>query len=194
MTKEQLIEEARKRGIVPGAVVKTRWHNDWTLGTTDAWVETNGEIYDASPRNGACIFYKNTWAEVVTPTPAQEPEGLVDGMACEPDEHMRAAIVAKVDQLGIGGKGRWRFADTSFPGIGWNGWLIGDRLPKGMSGMAKTWITPGEFYDRLCRMPKREPPIEVGDYTVQFNNGSIKVGCTIIDNATVRAIAAKLKD
>lgn len=187
MTKEQLIEEARKRGIVPGAVVKTRWHNDWTLGPTDTWVETGGEIYDASPRNGAWIFRKNTWAEVVTPAPSTAPsEGLVDGMACDPDEHMRAAIVAKAKHVGLTDGLGHDDANVFVIRMRHNRLhLLNNPAPP------FTMISVGEFYDRLCRMVK---PIKVGEHTVQFNPGSIKVGCTTIDNETVRAIAAKLRD
>lgn len=39
-----------------------------------------------------------------------------------------------------------------------------------------------------------EPKIKVGEWIVEFNKGNIKVGCTTIDNNTVREIAAKLKD
>jgi hypothetical protein len=38
----------------------------------------------------------------------------------------------------------------------------------------------------------RTPPIKVGDYTVEFKEGGVQVGCTFVPTATVNAIHEKL--
>lgn len=196
MNKEQLIEEARKRGIVPGATCKSpTFGNTFIASDMDGWrIDATGGLADG---NGMMIWSqrKLQWAEVVTPAP--QPEGLVDGMACEPDEHMLAAILAKAKELGIGDS----MAHVQFglnPNVQWcdkNGLRgLGPKDKVGHYWDTLKFITPGEFYDRLCKAKKPEPPIMIGSNAVEFNTGSITVGRTTIDNVTVRAIAAKLKD
>lgn len=119
-----------------------------------------------------------------------QPKGLVDGMACEPDEHMRRAIVEKAVALGDGGARL--VLNNSFP-IVWGGDL--GYVSGGITDeFVKQVITPGEFYDRLCKMLKPEPPIRIGGHDVKFDKGEITVCCTTIPNDIVRKIAERLKD
>lgn len=190
MTKEQLIEEAKRRGIVPGAVCRSEYGNKWTVGPVAEWRQSVlGDYHDESSEQNCTIWDADLgWANVVTPVPAQ-PEGLVDGMACEPDEHMRAAIAAKANELGRGFYG----SDTYSPHpIGWGNGRLGFYGSGASSPFIKNLITPGEFYDRLCKTPKPEPPIMVGSREVRFENGGdIVVGCTNVDFATLEKVYNK---
>ena len=46
---------------------------------------------------------------------------------------------------------------------------------------------------RDCFIKRQEPAIMVGGNEVKFENGNIKVGCTVVPNELVKQIAAKLK-
>lgn len=124
---------------------------------------------------------------VITPAPEDQQQGLVDGMACEPDEHMRRAICEKDKELGNYGPSQYndRYLIWRNAGMLWqaNGAPISGEI-----------ITPGEFYDRLCRTVKPEPPIRIGGHEVRFRKGSIKVGCTEVPNDIVRKVAERLVD
>ena len=47
--------------------------------------------------------------------------------------------------------------------------------------------------DIIAPTYKAEPTIKIGNDEVKFENGQIKVGCTVISNELVKQIAAKLK-
>ena len=185
-TKQELIKEAIARGIKPGAVIKTPLGDTITVPEPQLWsMNEDGCLYI---RDGwRCVLMYGEWATVITPAPEDNPEGLVDGMACEPDEHMRAAIVAKSVEIG----------SSSGKHPIWGKYFYWDaqeyKLLQGDDTTSKP-IPPGEFYDRLCKTVKHEPRISIGDYHVTFNKGSIQVGCTTVPNDIVRKVAERLKD
>ena len=57
-----------------------------------------------------------------------------------------------------------------------------------------TTHTPEAFIAKMRATAKQPNPIQIAEHTVEFRKGSIKVGCTTIPNATVKAIAQKLID
>lgn len=191
-TFEELKQEAIALGIVPGAKVKVPYLGDevFTVAPFHYWKHHDENLRAASDDTSdglVYIFISGQWATVITPAPEDQQQGLVDGMACEPDEHMRAAIVAKSVEIGSSsGKhpiwGKYFYWDAQEYKL-----LQGDDTKSNP-------IPPGEFYDRLCRTSKPEPPICIGDYHVTFNNGSIQVGCTTVPNDIVRKVAERLKD
>ena len=127
------------------------------------------------------------WATVITPAPEDQPQGLVDGMACEPDEHMRKAIVEKAREFGNNGPRQYmdRYLIWREEGMLWQA---------SSSPIDGKVITPGEFYDRLCKTMTPEPPLFIGDQPVNFYKGNIKVGNIDISNEVVRKIAERLKE
>ena len=162
MNFEELKKEAQRRGIVPGAVVSGRIHKDIRVPEPAGWSTTSwGDIYcttEAYPL-GAWLLHEGKWATVITPAPSK---GLTDGMVCEPDEHMRKAIVEKAVELGNTKNAHlYDGAKTLI-------WRPIDRIKLKQSeasshgGPGHTLIPPGEFYDRLCAMAPNEKPIMIG--------------------------------
>lgn len=188
-TKEELINEAIAKGIVPGAVVRSPYGKKWVAGPTDRWdVDSGGGLHDSGAQIYSTVY--GIWATVITAHEDQQ-QGLVDGMACEPDEHMRRAIVEKAKELGMP---EAYTPDCHYPALVWFKQMEDCRKRDDCSTVRRHWITPGEFYDRLCNTVKPEPPIRIGGHYVGFGKGEIVVGCTSIPNDIVRKIAEKLKD
>lgn len=198
---ENIKEELKARGIVPGAKCESAFTNTppFIVPPSEQWYVNDNNVLTGKFDNGFNRFlkYDGAYATVITPAP-QEEEGLKEGMWCEPDEHMLRAILAKGKEVGI-------VEDESYGmGVAYRADCevlqdVGSKLAASL-GFDKP-VTPGEFYDRLCRMakkPKPEPPImiqsEGNTYPVNFNKGSVKIGCTVVSNETVRAIAGKLVD
>ena len=193
---EDIKREAANIGIKPGAVVRWVDQEPFTVPPYDKWHDIGGD-YAWMTRDGAphywCWIYGGKYPRftptVITQAPEDNPEGLVDGMACEPDEHMRRAIVEKAMELG------WAKGTSNYPSkriayfsdceVLQNADWIKDRT---------ILITPGEFYDRLCKMPKPEPPIRIGGHEVKFGKGEISVGCTTVPNDIVRKVYERLND
>ena len=192
---EDIKREAANIGIKPGAVVKWVDKEPYTVPPYDKWYQFEYGDYAWLTEDGAphdwcwiyCVKNARYTPTVITPAPEDNPEGLVDGMACEPDKHMRAAIVAKSVEIG----------SSSGKHPIWGKYFYWDaqeyKLLQGDDTTSKP-IPPGEFYDRLCKTVKHEPRISIGDYHVTFNKGSIQVGCTTVPNDIVRKVAERLKD
>ena len=193
MVDQHIIDEAKARGIVPGATIQCA--SDGTNGTVapyKEWIEkSSGSLQVGFDDRGTSLYafsrQNNRWATVITPAPQAAAEGLVEGDSCECGPAMRAAIIELAKELGVGLRSE---APASAPLLWYGGRLCytsgGPRCET-----IRTMLQPGQFYDRLSHHKKT---IRIGDHEVKFNAGSIKVGCTTIDNATVRAIAANLKD
>ena len=192
---EDIKREAANIGIKPGAVVKWVDKEPYTVPPYDKWYQFEYGDYAWLTEDGAphdwcwiyCVKNARYTPTVITPAPEDNPEGLVDGMACEPDEHMRAAIVAKSVEIG----------SSSGKHPIWGNYFYWDaqeyKLLQGDEAPSKP-ISPGEFYDRLCKTPKPEPPIRIGGHEVKFGKGEISVGCTTVPNDIVRKVAERLKD
>ena len=188
MNKEQLIEEARKRGIVEGATCVSVYGAQWIVGPVERWrpYNTGPNLYDRDGESTRCICDDGKWATVLTPAPQ---EGLVDGMACEPDPHMRAAIIAKAKELGM------------TDGEGYDSISLNQLIyrPNGswkllQTHRAENLLPPGEFYDRLCRMTPNEKPILIDNREVKFTgSGNIKVGCTSIPWEVLEVVYTRAK-
>lgn len=189
-TKDELIKEAIARGIKPGAVIKTMLGDTITVPEPQLWsMNEDGCLYI---RDGwRCVLMYGEWATVITPAPEDQPQGLVDGMACEPDEHMRAAIVEKAKELRLAAA---YSAGNHYPALVWFGQMEDCKKRDDCSTVGSHWITPGEFYDRLCKTAKPEPPIRIGGHDVKFDKGEITVGCTTVPNDIVRKVYERLKD
>lgn len=191
---QHLIDEAARRGIVPGAVIRCAAggyeasvlpYSQWT---NKGWGE-NYIFMDPPPCLRPWIYYNGEWATVITPAPAKEEEGLKEGDACECGPAMRAAIVELAKESGYASVG---FDSRNYPLV-WSDMLCYTSAGITCETVSRV-LTPGKFYDRLVAQAKKPKPIKVGSNTVEFRSGSIKVGCTSIDNATVRVIASKLID
>lgn len=209
-TLEQLKAEAKERGIVEGAVIGCA--ADKAVGTVanenkwrDSW-SGSGSLIVGDDDKGACLYAKHEgkWATVLTPAPSKE-DGLKEGDACECGPAMRAAIMELGKELGVPHSDDGSFAD----GLRWEetGLVMTCDFDKWFqrNGRHLNRHTPEAFITKMrvtAKLPKPEPPImiKVGEgvntkwHEVKYQTGSIKVGYTTIDNATVRAIAAKLID
>lgn len=186
-TFEEKKQEAIARGIMPGAIIgcaKDGEHG--VVAPIEKWKDDMGDLVVGDDRNGNYLFatYGRGFATVITPAP--QTGGLEDGMACEPDEHMRRAIVEKADEIGISGS----LGSYKDKRIGY--WSKCRYLQNADGVLDVNIISPGEFYDRLCRMSKPEPPIMIGGHKVEFEkDGDIKVGCTSVDFATLEKVYNK---
>ena len=198
---QELIDEAAKRGIVEGATIKTATRNHFMekLEGTSTWHMCSlGHVWTATE---TCIFDNSTnkWATVITPAPAKEEEGLKEGDACECGPAMRAAIVELAKEL-VATTENLNGSDTFLnPNLQWHADGRGLRPLSNRERTGDYWErlslhTPEAFIAKMRVTAKRPKPIKIGGHTVVFNSGSIKVGCTTVDNATVRAIAEKLID
>lgn len=195
MNLQELIEEARKRGIVPGARVTTAYsHMDITVPPTEQWVIGNGGLLTGPLPGGLdSRFLKcdDEWATVLSPAPSEE-EGLKEGDAVECGRAMRAAIVELARELDLPVHGT--INDSGFPNLVWKGYLAGRVSRPSYDDRERTFYTPEAFIAKMRVTASKPKPIMVGSNEVRFNRGSITVGCTAVDNATVRAIVERLRD
>lgn len=185
MTKEQIIEEAKKRGIVEGAVCRSPYGSEWTVGNPSNW--RRNHLGGWSDMGGAMIFESGgKWATVVTAT---QPEGLENGDACECSKTMRDAILELAVELGL-------LPEVNLCCDLSPGWY-NDRFvtfgSKSTSKTAKKWHTPEVFIAKMrAEAIKPEPPIMIGKHKVEFEKGGdIKVGCTPVDFATLEKVYNK---
>lgn len=198
---KELIEEATRRGIVPGATVLCalsdrhgtvvpigEWHSSKESETL--WV---GNEHKSNGGSLCGKSFSGKWATVINPAPSEE--GLKEGDACECSPAMRDAILQRAIELGCGSETytpnehkavvyRKKEVNSVYP---LKKWSYHDQFPTGE-------IPVHEFLRRLEATAPKVKPILIGNDEVKFNKGSIQVGCTRIENATVKAIAEKLID
>ena len=195
---QELIDEAAKRGIVPGVKIRCAYDikDEDIVPETGRWFQRGRQILFTGRKDQILIRRADgeTWATVITPAPAKEEGGLKEGDACECGPAMRDAIAELAKELGIwhhNGVSQKEPSDT----IGM--WYVrGERMVFWVSRIwPKTKVhTPEAFMAKMRITAKNPKPIMIGDHTVEFRSGSIEVGCTTVDNATVRAITEKLID
>lgn len=191
-TKEQLIAEAVRLGIVEGALIASPASADLTeyVRPISEWVLFPSGNLNNGP-TGLYIAFGDRWATVITPAPVVEEEGLKEGDACECGPAMRVAIMELAKGLGVGvygdvrGDEHWAICVHLYEGRV----AIGSDLPA-----SRTKLKSHDFIRGLEATAAKPKPIKIGNDVVKFNTGSITVGCTTIDNATVKAIAEKLID
>jgi hypothetical protein len=160
MVSEEIIEEAAKEGIVPGAVIRCLADSDdiATVPETSEWVIDNGDLYFET--SGPCIVIRygdGSFATVITPAPSSET--LEPGMATKCGPAMRAAIMERAKELGVMDPSS-KEKDTT-EGI----WVLDFGLQKGMlhtctysNSEGLKFIPNHEFLRRLenTKPPKRE--------------------------------------
>ena len=193
MVDQKIVDEAKARGIVPGAVIKTATGNDYTqvVRRFKEWERSGGGVvWNGSLQGDSICIYdaqNGEWATVITPAPQAAAEGLVDGDACECGPAMRAAIIELAKELGVGLRSG---APASAPLLWYGGRLCytsgGPRCET-----IRTMLQSGQFYDRLSRHKKT---IRIDGHEVKFkDNGDINVGCTSVDFSTLEAVYNKAK-
>ena len=122
-----------------------------------------------------------------------EPIGLKEGDSCECGPAMRAAIIELAKELGLG---VWKDTDYYQPPrycLYWNS-REAHLAPRHPSVSGTKLHTPEDFIAKMRVTASQPKSITIGEHTVKFTKGEIKVGSTTISNETVRAIAAKLID
>ena len=190
---KHIIEEARKNGIVPGAIIRSAKYV--RSGATQAvlpyeqWGMFNGEPNNGKGIDGFYLRWEGQWAEVITPAPSSEPEGLKEGDSVECGPAMRAAIIELAKELGL--SIIWPENDNA-EAILW--FADGLHHPSKNNECIQRRLTTAAFITKMIAEAAKPKPIKIGSDKVEFRSGSIKVGCTTVDNATVRAIAEKLID
>ncbi len=180
---QHLIDEATRRGIVPGAVVSVV-HTDGITATVmpfDEW-EMYGENLNAG-REGYSrwnVMQRGEWSIDITPAPSQ---GLEEGMATECSPAMRAAIIERAKELGH--ELHYEIENYSpQPFL----WWYDDKLCHRTTDKNRR-IPNHEFLARLEATAKKPKPIKIGEHNVDFiANGDVKVGCTRVDYATLKEV------
>ena len=200
MVDQKIIDEAKAREIVPGAVIKTPTGNEYTQSVRpfEEWQQANGAtVWNGSfVGDSICIYdaQKNAWATVITPAPQAIAEGLVEGDAVECGPAMRAAIIELAKELGI--------CDGPDGGLSSNPIANGVYCLWGSKtihvyadgGTSLTKHTPEAFIAKMRVTAAKPKPIRIGDHEVKFkDNGDIKVGCTHVDFLTLEAVYNKAK-
>lgn len=208
MVSQSKIDEAKSRGIVPGATIKCASVPDryGVVMPTSYWKTTGGGSIDVGLDNkGTQLFaYSgmfNKWSEVITLAPP--PIGLQPQDAVKASGATLAAIADRAAELGL--------LDRKFAGENGSDYLNSVSvhwdptcycpLQVGHTHVKHNLLTPDEFLRRL-ESTVLQPVIKITEpligrdleHTVKFNKGSITVGRTTVPNETVRKIAANLKD
>ena len=194
MVDQKIIDEARARGIVPGKKIACAYgRGEGTVAQYEEWYMVGKSLWCGKDYDGcnleAYSSWNDRWATVLPPAPQAAAEGLVEGDACECGPAMRAAIIELADDLELKATSYSEGIIAYYDGKVYDcsrTCTIGEKV--------KNWHTPEAFIAKMRVEAAKPKPIRIGDHEVKFNTGSIKVGCTTIDNATVRAIAANLKD
>lgn len=72
---KHLIEEAKKRGIVPGATIRTVWFKLCVVKKEPNWHMYADALWAASSQGPACIHgtHSGSWAKVIKPAPKAKP-------------------------------------------------------------------------------------------------------------------------
>lgn len=186
------IDEAAKRGIVPGAVAASLYNGTrFTVPPYENWVKwpDSEDVLSGPTKDGNRFIYESGsgWATVITPAPS-EPEGLKEGDACECGPAMRAAIVELAKELGV--------RDSGCLGLGlpYLVWWTNELSSYHKGPEAKVRHTPEAFIAKMRVTPAQPKPITIGDHKVEFRKGSVKIGRTVVENEKVRAIAERLID
>lgn len=194
MVDQKIIDEARARGIVPGKKIACAYgRGEGTVAQYEEWHMVGKSLWCGKDYDGcnleAYSSSNDRWATVLPPAPQAAAEGLVEGDSCECGPAMRAAIIELADDLELKATSYSEGIIAYYDGKVYDcsrTCTIGEKV--------KNWHTPEAFIAKMRVEAAKPKPIRIGDHEVKFNTGSIKVGCTTIDNATVRAIAANLKD
>lgn len=188
----KMIEEARKRGIVEGAMVRSAKNPALTpqaVVSPDQWWETDfGNINNGI---GYYLFYGGKWSEVVSPSPNK---GLKDRDAVECGPAMRAAITELAEELGfdISSSATCSIRNDRCRGV----WFHRDKNCIGghISISDLSYMTPEEFIAKMRVTASSPKPIKIGGRVVEFqSNGSVTVGCTDVDFGTLEAVYNKAK-
>lgn len=183
-TQEQ-IQKLLDRGIAPGAMVISAQAFDTPpqlVRPTEEW-----RIYADEVNNGDGYYltYNGSFAKVITPAP--QAEGLKEGDTVECGPAMRAAIIELAKELG-----------TPVYGVPYdNPGIIALRVGDFGLGLGTTTISvspvrpmhPEAFIAKMRVTAVQPKPITIGDHTAEFlADGSIKVGCTVIDSEAMDRI------
>lgn len=190
---QHLIEEARKRGIVPGARIHSaasgRESDGQLVVPFDQWIMYGDELNNGPAESGYYLTYRGKWAEVITPATSQS-EGLKEGDSVECGSAMQAAIIELAKELGV--SIAKTYAESSrYPIIVW----YTDKIDRCTAGhRPQTIHTPEAFIAKLRATAAQPKPIKIGYDTVKFNSDrSITVGCTTVSFATIEEVYNRLK-
>ncbi len=190
---QHLIEEARKRGIVPGARIHSaaagRESDGQLVVPFDQWTMDGDELNNGPTSSGYYLTYCGKWAEVITPAPSQAV-GLKEGDAIDCGPAMRAAIIELAKELGLSIVKN--YAESSdYTRIVW----FWDQVDLCVANYRPQNIhTPEEFIAKMRVTAAQPKPIKIGNATVKFNSDrSITVGCTTVSFATIEEVYNRLK-
>ncbi len=196
---QHLIDEATRRGIVPGATIgcaASKTHAPGIVAPYSEWKYSSGigTLWVGTEKHRPLLLAakdcEDEWATIITPAPSAQPQaiGLQEGDAVECGPAMRAALIELAKELGVNVTSS---ATVKYSALTW--WC--KRIAGHRGGdVLKNYITPEEFIAKMRVTASQPKPITIDNYIVYFTKGEIKVGCTTISNETVRAIAAKLID
>jgi len=165
MVSEEIIEEAAKRGIVPGAFVRSAWGYDLPdrfVPPINEWICSKelDSIYWAEGHDSLWLLDNGKWATVITPAPSSET--LEPGMATKCGPAMRAAIMERAKELGIYVEVSEDPSDPDFVGM----WVINFRGTGGYGKISPTVYIKDRLgnevpaHEFLRLMENTKPPVK----------------------------------
>ena len=198
MVDQKIIDEAKAMGIVPGARVACAYgRGEGTVDVYDEWQMVGKSLWCGRDDDGCSLEAYNSrndrWATVLPPAPQAASEGLAEGDACECSDAMRAAIIELAKEFGLD------YNETDPKRSDVTGIRV-DMKPRGPRVIPNAYVdqkynlTPEAFIAKMRVEAAKPKPIRIIGEEVKFRAGFIQFGGTTIDNATIRAIAANLKD
>ena len=135
MVNEEIIKEAAKRGIVPGARIKCASGNgEDVVPPIEEWVQEISGSFHWGKNNTLWRWgkFRGDWATVITPAPSSDT--LKPGMATACGPAMRAAIMERAKELGIYVEVSEDPSDPDFVGM----WVINFRGTGGYGKISPT--------------------------------------------------------
>jgi len=182
MISEELKAEAKKHGIVPGAVIQcaVQPHSYGTVAPYSEWETGDDPLYliVGIDDEGADLYALSMgkWATVRTPAPQQvQPR---DACKCSPA--MQAAIAEKAKELGL-----WSGSDYSgYDGVlvidnGSDRWKVRPTLFSTNPTQTLNFLTPAQF---LTRLEHTSPPVK--ELTTEEKLGeAVKHVKTLVEHA-----------
>lgn len=190
MNKEELIQEATRRGLVPGVTVESIFGTVGVLPPHDKWYTTQVDLFARCPDVGALgVRVNGNWATLVSPA----CEGLEEGMAVECGPAMRAAILESAANYGIRNRG----VPESEKNVKGLVYVSEGNLCTVYGFPGRTMLAPSEFLRRLEHTKPAQPKITVTsngkEVEAIFTADGIEVNGSCVSRKQVLEVADRLE-
>lgn len=199
MTKEQLIEEATKRGIVPGATIRQLGgvstgqvftvgpYGEWTLLNNDTELAVGSFRTTTGWWNIFAYASDKGWAEVIS-------TGLQHGDYVAPNES-KTLFTAIIEQAALKNIPTVHYYDEKDALLVYvndkeSGLTVSVAHPESLIGKkAIRLLSPGDFLNKLAVTDPYAPrTLTIEDRQVTFTKGYVTVGAVVFSNEAINTI------